>query len=167
MAMSLAMPWNDGEHRMHSLMKVPEYDNPTSDFLSPQVGYMIMQSPIMAIGVLGEDKRPWTSIWGGEMGFARPLGGSLIGIRNDVDVKFDPVVEALTKSEFGKGMEKGMMVSGLPIDLMNRRRVKLFGRAVGGKLSEHEKSLFGDIQLVINIEQNLCKYISMNSITEN
>src|ERR1700760_1442420 len=108
MAMSIAMQWSDGEHRMHNLMKVPEYENPTSDYLSPGVGYMILQSPIMAIGVIGEDKRPWTSIWGGEMGFVRPLGGSLIGIRTDVDVKFDPVLEALTKAEFGKGMKKGI-----------------------------------------------------------
>jgi hypothetical protein len=155
MALSTEMPWSDGEHRMHTLMKVPEHENPTSEFLSPHAGYMTMQSPIVAIGVLDKDKRPWTTIWGGEMGFSRPLGANLIGIRNDVDIKFDPVVEALKKAEFGKGINKGMMISGLPIDLAHRKRVKLFGRVVGGKLSEAKEAPFCDMQLVINIEQSM------------
>jgi hypothetical protein len=144
---------------MHELLKVPEHDNPTSDFLSPHAAYMTMQSPLMAIGVLDTQKRPWTSIWGGEASFARPLGSNFVGVRNDVDAKYDPVVEALEEAEFGKGTENGLMVSALPIDLAARRRVKLSGRIVGGKVSKHKDVDFGEVQLAINVEQSLGKSI--------
>jgi hypothetical protein len=155
---STAMPWSDGEHHMHNLMNVPEGDNPTSSFLSPQAAYMSMASPLMAIGVLDSEDHPWTSIWGGENGFAKPLGGNLIGVRTGVDSKFDPVIQALEKVNFGKGSKKKLMVGGLPIDLMNRRRVKLAGQIVGGKVDNEEENNFGEIQLAINVEQSLGKF---------
>src|ERR1700712_108062 len=101
MAYHMALPWSEGEHRMHELLHVPEYDNPTSGFLSPQAAFMMLQAPLLAVGTLDSQNRPWTTVWGGEHGVSKPLGGNLMGTRTLVDTRYDPVVEALLKEEFG------------------------------------------------------------------
>jgi hypothetical protein len=50
------------------------------------------------------------------------------------------------------------MFSGLAVDLATRRRVKVFGRVVGGKLSPEDKPGAGDLQLAVKVEQSLGKY---------
>jgi hypothetical protein len=168
MAFSIQMPWSEGEHRMHELLNVPEHENPTSSFLTPHAAHMSAAFPLTAVGVLDEQQRPWTTVWGGDAGFTRPLGGNVLGTRTTVDAGNDPVVQALVRRKFGKdgaGGERGMMVSALPIDLQNRRRVKLFGRVVAGAVAKHadedghghghvERGI-GEIQLVSDIEQSL------------
>ncbi|OCK78738.1 oxidoreductase-like protein [Lepidopterella palustris CBS 459.81] len=184
MSFSVALPWSAGEERMHQLMHVPDrYDNPTSSMLTPQASWMLQRAPLLAIGTLDDSGRPWTTIWGGKPGFSQPLGSSIVGSRTFVDRKYDPVVQALvggrSDGEVVKG-EVGRMVSGLAIDLMSRKRVKLYGRMMAAALApvEHDEdeayvddvsdlSGQGQLQLVVKIEQSLgnCpKYLNQKEI---
>jgi NAD(P)H-flavin reductase/predicted pyridoxine 5'-phosphate oxidase superfamily flavin-nucleotide-binding protein len=171
----MAQPWHQGEQKMHQLMKVPEYDNPTTAALTPQAAFMLQRAPLLAIGTLDAQSRPWTSLWGGETGFSRPLGGDMVGIRADVDTEFDPVVDSLVSKEkrasgdIIKSEGQGAMVGGLTIDLMSRKRVKIYGRMVAGAVSspEDEGMGIGDMQLVCKVEQSLgnCpKYLNKRDI---
>ncbi|KAI9696903.1 MAG: hypothetical protein M1820_007978 [Bogoriella megaspora] len=185
MAFAIGLPWHEGEHRAHSLLKVYEHDNPTLSFLAPRAAYRIQNDPLLAIGTLDAQNRPWTTVWGGEIGFARPVANSIIGVKTLVDGKYDPVVETLVG---GEGREegaiikeegKGRMVGGLSIKLDERHRWKLFGRMVAGALSKpNEKDENGsndtlddnsvrEVQLVARIEQSLgnCpKYLNKKTI---
>lgn len=183
MAFSMAMPYNEGEDRMHKLLSVPDHDNPTSTMLTPQAAFMLQRAPLLAIGTLDSQKRPWTSLWGGHPGFSEHLGGGIIGTRTIVDGVHDPVVQALVgdaeKGEMVPGEQK--MISGLTIDLMTRKRVKIFGRMVAGCVGEvdveYEDGIErkegapkkqDQIQLVQKIEQSLgnCpKYLNQYEIT--
>ncbi|KAF2274950.1 oxidoreductase-like protein [Westerdykella ornata] len=167
----MAMPWNEGEERMQQLMHVPERGNPTATTLTPQAMYLLQRAPLLAIGTLDSQERPWTTLWGGQTGFSEHLGGKMIGTRTLVDGEKDPVVQALaggatTNGEMIQGNDK--MVSGLTIDLMMRKRVKLFGRVLAASLGEAKVQVEGDeqqqdgvpraqhqLQLVTNIEQSL------------
>jgi ferredoxin-NADP reductase/predicted pyridoxine 5'-phosphate oxidase superfamily flavin-nucleotide-binding protein len=182
MSFSLGMSFNHGEEQMHELLHVPDRDNPTSTMLTAQASFMLQRAPLLAIGTLDDRSRPWTSLWGGQTGFSQPLGGGIIGTRTIVDGVNDPVVQALVG-----GVEKGEMVqddtkmfSGLTIDLMTRKRVKIFGHMVAGSVSdvdveftEGEERPEGapdkqdQIQLVTKIEQSLgnCpKYLNQYEI---
>ena len=162
---------------MHQITKVPQNDNPNNPFLSPRAAHQIQRFPLMAIGTLDDQDRPWCTIWGGEPPFAQPVARSIMGIRTIVDSKHDPVVQAIYQGrddgEVMKEDGKGRMISGLSIHLEERNRVKLFGRMVAGALSamgeekEGEKSGVGQVQLVVNIEQSLgnCpKYLNCKRI---
>jgi hypothetical protein len=164
MSFQIAMPWSDGEHRVHELLKVPEDENPTSSFLTPQAAYMLRRAPLLAVGTLDSQDRPWTTIWGGEPGFSKALGGNLMGTRTLVDAKYDPVVEALVGEEFGQKNGNQKMMSGLTLDLATRSRVKLSGTAVAGAVAkiaagedaeEEVVDGVGQIQMVTNITQSL------------
>ncbi|KAK5740513.1 hypothetical protein LTR17_004550 [Elasticomyces elasticus] len=172
------MPWNEGETAMQRLMKVPEFDNPTVPALSPQLANHLQIAPLIAIGTLDKQGRPWTTLWGGEKGFARPLGGGIVGFRTAVTGRFDPVVGELVgqdaTGEVVKEEGEGRIVSGLTIDLETRKRVKMCGRMVAGALSTREDEITGrnesvaEIQLVLKIEQSLgnCpKYLNRKRIT--
>ena len=89
MAFSMALPWSGGEEKMHDLLHVPPQDNPTSAMLTPQASFMLQRAPLLAIGTLDSDSRPWTALWGGVSGFSEPLGGGFVGTRTLVDGKFD------------------------------------------------------------------------------
>ncbi|KAJ6128801.1 hypothetical protein N7471_010018 [Penicillium samsonianum] len=143
--------WHEGEERLHHLLRVPHGDNPTAPYLSSRAAYLVEQSPLLALGTLDSQGRPWSTIWGGTAGFATPVAESLIGLQTQVDSKYDPVVQALltgnqTDADIGK------MVSGLAVDLENRRRVKLYGRMVTGSLSDGDA---GQAQMVVHIEESL------------
>ncbi|KAF2269619.1 hypothetical protein CC78DRAFT_236132 [Lojkania enalia] len=176
MAFSMGMPWNAGEAMMQKLLHVPELDNPTSSMLTPQASFMLQRAPLLAIGTLDSQNRPWTTLWGGQPGFSQPLGGGIIGTRTLVDSVNDPVVQALVggieKGETVKGDRNGdvggKMLAGLAIDLMTRKRVKICGRMVAGALGEVDVD-YEDImqktegaserqdqlQLVYKVEQSL------------
>ena len=157
--------FHEGEKLMRSLLKVPSGENPTSHFLTPHAAHALQIFPLLSIGTLDANQRPWTTIWGGEPGFARPLGSSIIGVKTLVDPKFDPVVEALVggrqDGEVVKEEGQGRLFSGLTIDLMNRRRVKLAGRMVAGALGQIESNpsmkdaKMAEAQLVFSIEESL------------
>ena len=170
MAFFMAMSFHKGEQQMHKLLHVPDMDNPTSGMLTTQAMFMLQRAPLLAIGTLDSQDRPWTSLWGGHPGFTESLGGGIIGTRTIVDGPNDPVVQALVggaeKGEMIQGNQK--MVSGLTIDLMTRKRVKLFGRMIAGTVDEvvveyengtapadgaPEKQ--NQIQLITKIEQSL------------
>ncbi|KAK0914476.1 hypothetical protein LTR91_017977 [Friedmanniomyces endolithicus] len=171
------MPWHDGEIKMQQLMKVPNLDNPTVPALSPQLANHLKVAPLIAIGTLDKYGRPWTTLWGGENGLARSLGGSVAGIRTPVTGRYDPVVEELVGKEANgevvKEAGEGRMASGLTIDLETRKRTKLYGRMIAGALSSREDEITGseetvaEIQLVLKIEQSLgnCpKYLNSKHI---
>jgi hypothetical protein len=87
--------WHKGEQEMHRLLRVPEEDNPTSYFLAPYAVHLLMQSPLLALGTIDSEGRPWTSVWGGERGFARAISQEIIGIQATIDRYYDPVAEVL------------------------------------------------------------------------
>ncbi|KAK4549319.1 hypothetical protein LTR36_006316 [Oleoguttula mirabilis] len=178
MAFYQDMPWHDGEEKMHLAMHVPGgMDNPTVPALSPQLANHLQTAPLIAIGTVDQQGRPWTTLWGGESGMARSLGGGIVGIRTAVTGRHDPVVEELVgrdpTGEVVREQGQGRMVSGLTIDLVTRKRVKMYGRMVAGALSTREDELTGhgetvaEVQLVLKIEQSLgnCpKYLNSKRI---
>ncbi|KAL8905054.1 MAG: hypothetical protein Q9207_002869 [Kuettlingeria erythrocarpa] len=174
--------WHEGEDEMHSKLRVPYQDNPTSPFLTPYGARSVSNSPLLALGTLDEAGRPWTTLLGGEAGFARPLGQSIVGIRTLVDPAYDPVVRTLlggTHEENVPGQSsQHHAVSALSIDPATRSRCKLAGTMVAGALDQVGTNL-GDTQapskegqMVIKVEQSLglnptsnCpKYISKKQI---
>jgi hypothetical protein len=159
--------WHSGEEQMHRLLRVPEYDNPTSPFLSPHAARLLVHSPLVAVGTLDSTGRPWTSLWGGETGFSQPIGQSIIGMKARVDRKHDPVIGILlgekADGEVIKEEVPGRMVSGLGIDLESRNRVKLYGRMVAGALAATEGDA-GEVQLVVRIEQSLGKSLDFVAV---
>lgn len=152
--------FHSGEEEMHKLLRVPPRENPTSPFLTPYAANLLERCPLLALGTLDSEGRPWTTIWGGEPGFSRQIARSVIGAKAIVDRHFDPIVESLlgTQADGAVVQEQGTgrMVGGLAIDLETRRRVKLYGRMVAGALVATEEGA-GEVQLVVNIEQSLGK----------
>ncbi|KAI4251163.1 MAG: hypothetical protein LQ352_005025 [Teloschistes flavicans] len=168
--------WHDGEHLMHNALKVPYFDNPTSPFLTPYAARFLPNAPLLALGTIDDVGRPWTTILGGEAGFARPLGQSNVGIRTMVVPEFDPVIKALFGSDNGNASVpldfKNRLVAGLAIDLATRSRIKLAGKMVAGALdcaldeiTDSPKAT--EVQMVIRVEQSLgnCpKYLNKKQI---
>lgn len=152
--------WHQGEEDMHKLLRVPEQGNPSSPFLNPYAATLLTKSPLLAVGTLDAAGRPWTTLWGGEAGFAQPVAQSIIGMKTTVNRELDPVLSELlgdiADDEVYQEKGVGKMVGGLAIDLESRRRVKLYGRMVAGAFARTVESL-GEVQLVVKIEQSLGK----------
>lgn len=158
--------WNEGERALHRTLKVPRMENPTAAGLPRRYHWRIMQSPLMALGTIDDDGRPWTTVWGGERAFARPLAEDIIGINSGVS-PHDPVFETLWA---GKGcetgtddvVEMGRLMAGLAIDLETRDRVKLMGEAVAGAVTGDER-----VQMAFHVTGSLgnCpKYLNKKEI---
>nr|KMM65208.1 pyridoxamine 5'-phosphate oxidase family protein [Coccidioides posadasii RMSCC 3488] len=168
--------WHEGEEKMHKLMRVPYEDNPTVLNLRPGGGYFVQTSPLMAIGTLDKEGRPWTTVLGGDPGFAGEIAPSIIAARNTVDFKYNPVLEALVDGkndgEIVKFEDSGRLMAALPIDLENRRRVKLMGRMIAACVSKgdsdrNKSEHTGMAQLVFKVTASLgnCpKYINKKHI---
>ena len=143
--------WHDGELAMHHMLHVPTRPNPTTPGLGASYAYRVAASPLVALGTLDAAGRPWTTVWGGEAGFARPVAQGVLGVVGTVDTVHDPVFRALwgrdaegadeehviegTAAEpqvFRPADGEGKMMSGLSIDLSTRDRVKLAGRMMAG-----------------------------------
>ena len=143
---------------MHKLLRVPNTDNPTQPYLTPFAQNQVMRSPLLALGTLDAQGRPWTTLWAGEPGFSRAIAQSIIGVRATVDRLHDPVVETLfdgkADGEVLREQGNGKMVAGLAIDLESRTRVKLYGRSIASALAATEERI-GEVQLVVKIEQSL------------
>ncbi|KAJ5717784.1 hypothetical protein N7488_003430 [Penicillium malachiteum] len=144
------MQWHDGEQRMQRLLHVPPHDNPSVPYLSTRAADFLQRAPLVALGTLDKEGRPWSTIWGGQAGFAGPIAESIIGLRAQVDTKYDPVFSELFAGRPSGLIADNPMVSGLAIDLENRRRVKLFGHMVAGSRSDGD---VGQAQLVVKIEE--------------
>lgn len=181
MAYFEASEWHEGEKAIHKRAHLNfREDNPTSPFLTPWAAYQVSRWPLMAIGTLDENDRPWCTVWGtGEPPLSQQVAQSVIAIKSNVDATFDPVVEAIWKGkddgEIVREEGKGRLVSGLSINLEERGRVKLAGRLIAGALTADEGSKrqgnegkSGSIQLVAKIDQSLgnCpKYLNKKIIT--
>lgn len=124
---------------MHSLLRLPPIDNPTHPYLTPAAGFLVKRAPLFALGTLDDQGRPWSTVWGGEGGFATPVSESIIEVRSLVDAKYDPVLEALlhgSNEKVGVDDNTGKMVSALGIDLETRKRVKLDGKMISASLEQ-------------------------------
>ncbi|EON99787.1 putative oxidoreductase fad-binding domain-containing protein [Phaeoacremonium minimum UCRPA7] len=181
--------WHEGEQFMHRLLHSSRQGNPTSYGLPAHYAYRVQVSALVAFGTLDSQGRPWTTVWGGERGFARAIAQNVLGVQTLVDRRFDPVVEAF----FG-GKEDGEMVrplregddaqvmAGLSIDLSTRDRVKLAGRMIAGavQVNGSEETTSGDekerkeeqkgaaeVQLAMMVQESLgnCpKYLNKKEI---
>ncbi|KAM5452846.1 hypothetical protein MaudCBS49596_003154 [Microsporum audouinii] len=177
--------WHEGEQKMHQLMHVPHEENPTAAFLSPGAASLAQRCPLLALGTLDKQGRPWSTVWGGQAGFVGPVAQSIIGIRNIIDGTYDPVAETLLGGELTgtivKESSPGRLMSALPIDMENRRRVKLMGRMVAGSMEETSEEPGSEstnddsigkaaqVQLVMKVDESLgnCpKYINKKHITQ-
>jgi hypothetical protein len=164
---SESLGWHQGEKLMHTLLHTPEQDNPSSPGLTPYGIRILVISPLLALGTLDHVGQPWTTLLGGEPGFTRPVGRSIIGVKTLVSQKYDPVLELLVGDKkdgevVGHG-DGGRLVSALPIDLMTRSRLKISGKIVASALGEvgpdaaQEEDGVGEVQLVIKVEHSLGK----------
>ncbi|KAI4133766.1 MAG: hypothetical protein LQ341_006137 [Variospora aurantia] len=171
------VPWHQGEDVMQRTMRVPGQGNPTNPFLTPNGARLIQSSPLLALGTLDDTGRPWTTLLGGEAGFARPLAQSIVGIRTLVDAVYDPVIGSLLgrKSQDNPvdPSTKHHAVSALAIALATRDRYKLAGKLVAGDLDQWAKDSDGgqvppaEAQMVIKIDGSLgnCpKYLNKKQI---
>ncbi|EAW15981.1 putative oxidoreductase, FAD-binding [Aspergillus fischeri NRRL 181] len=133
-----SLPWHDGERKMQNLLKVPFAPNPTVPYLYPGAAFLVQRSPLMALGTIDEEGRPWATVWGGEPGFAAPASQSTVDIKTPVDSRYDPVAELLLRASTNEDNvpagTAGQPVAGLAIDLETRKRVKLHGRKIAGSL---------------------------------
>ncbi|MCJ1380293.1 hypothetical protein MMC17_003396 [Xylographa soralifera] len=170
--------WHEGEQKMHSLMRTDLHmENTTYPSLTPGSGNFLQTVPLVAIGTHDLEGRLWTTLWGGEAGFMRSLGSSILGIKSFVDKQYDPVVEALlghqSDSDGTDTVGRGRSLSGLAIDLAARRRLKFAGHIMAGALSQlgpqtsgpDEK--LGEAQVVIKVDSSLgnCpKYLNRKDI---
>lgn len=179
-----AMPLHAGEVQVRAAMHAPPDHNPTFVGLSPQLANHLQIAPLISIGTLDAEGRPWAALWGdGSRDLGRAIGEGLIGVRTAVPAKHDPVIEALMGKEnvvrptvgADGRPEPGKMIAGLTIDLETRKRVKLFGRMMAAGLGSKENDdesgnksqAQSEIQLVVNIEQSLgnCpKYLNSKHI---
>ena len=155
--------FHEGETSLHQTLHIPERDNPTKPFLYPFAASVLQRSPLIALGAVDDQGRPWTTLWGGEPAFARPIAPSVVAIKSNVARSHDPVIDILlgasAPGEVVQGGEKGALMSGLAIDLDSRLRVKLSGRMIAGALQEPEKdSGVAEVQLVMKIESSLGAY---------
>ncbi|KAK5096092.1 hypothetical protein LTR70_001502 [Exophiala xenobiotica] len=189
MAFYQALPWHEGEDKIHKLTRVPPADNPTHPMLSSFLAKRVSTSPTIALGTIDDQGRVWCTVWGGDVPIAQQVApGGIIGVRSQVDASFDPVVQALYSGKDDGEVVRhdpntGKMVSGLSIKLEDRDRVKLFGRMMAGSLSADERApeateqahvesegqigRTGNAQLVLQITQSLgnCpKYLNKKTI---
>ncbi|KAL4943646.1 hypothetical protein BDV06DRAFT_210854 [Aspergillus oleicola] len=150
---------------MHQLLRVPYQDNPTVPFLSPGAGLLMKRSPLLAIGALDQEGRPWCSIWGGKEGLATPTSTSSFDINIPIGKAYDPVVESLL---LDSTRSYGKAVPFLAVDLKNRRRVKLFGKITAGSLGVTEgDERAGIARLTVHVDGSLgnCpKYLNAKHI---
>ncbi|KAL3464031.1 hypothetical protein BJX64DRAFT_101662 [Aspergillus heterothallicus] len=134
--LTTSIPWHDGENKMHRLLRVPYQDNPTVPFLTRPAALLMKQSPLLAIGSLDLEGRPWASLWGGEEGFITATSYSSFDIRAPVGKTYDLVVESLLFNSASNGDKP---IAFLAVDLETRRRVKIFGKLDTGSLDVSDK----------------------------
>ncbi|KXH65445.1 oxidoreductase FAD-binding domain-containing protein [Colletotrichum nymphaeae SA-01] len=186
--------FHQGELALHEQLKIPRHRaNPTAAGLPPSYGNRIAAAPLLALGTLDAERRPWTTLWGGEAGnVARPIAEDVLGLRSVVDVVDDPVFRALWGAEEGgeqqqelqeviqpgRGPDGGKLVSGLAIDLTTRDRVKFGGRMVAGAVTvpsdgtaaaedRSSSSSSSEVQIAVHVEESLgnCpKYLNKKDV---
>ncbi|KAK7409006.1 hypothetical protein QQX98_008825 [Neonectria punicea] len=170
---SLISDFHEGERAMHQLLKVPRHENPTAPGLPMRYAMRVMQSSLVALGTLDDAGRPWTTVWGGDRGFARPVAEGVLALNSAVDTRHDPVFKALwvgadvedgTVVQTGAGDGKAM--AGLSVDLETRDRVKLIGKMIAGSATGGGK----EVQMAMAVTGSLgnCpKYLNKKDVVLN
>ena len=151
--------------------------NPTSTAFPPAHGKRIAENELMAVGVLDDSGRPWTTIWGGQRGFADRIAEGTLRIRALVDRMHDPVAQALLpitvdgrhQQQCPDTASDGLkLISGISIDFESRDRVKVMGRLLAAEILERDKNqpdgkLVSEVQLSMRVQEstgNCPKYIN-------
>ncbi|KAL2692141.1 hypothetical protein Neosp_002547 [[Neocosmospora] mangrovei] len=173
---SAVSDFHPGERAMHQLLKVPRMGNPTIPGLPTRYGMRVMQSSLVALGTLDKDGKPWTTIWGGERGFARPVAENVLAFNSAVDTKNDPVFKAFWDGIDEDGIQQGAInrpndgqgkgMAGLAIDLETRDRVKLAGNMIAGATVDGGKA----VQMAMAVTESLgnCpKYLNKKDVVLN
>ncbi|KYK55022.1 hypothetical protein DCS_06983 [Drechmeria coniospora] len=162
--------FHEGEVAVQQMLHVPPSGNPTSAGLPMAYAHRVGASPLLALGTLDKEGRPWTTVWGGERGFAAPVAEGVLGFRSEVDVRHDPVFAALWEGESGGLVQpnqgRGKMMAALSIDLETRDRVKLAGMMIAGS-SEAGTGAEADVQAAMAVTESLgnCpKYINKKDV---
>ncbi|KAI6779271.1 uncharacterized protein J7T54_001001 [Emericellopsis cladophorae] len=155
---------------MHRLLHVPQSDDPTAMGLPPHYASRVRASPLVALGALDHQGRPWSTVWGGERGFAQKVAEDVVALNSVVDRRWDPVFEALWDGQDGESeavvQGNGRSMSGLSIDLETRDRVKLAGRMVAGAVAKDQNET--RVQMAMAVEGSLgnCpKYLNKKAVT--
>lgn len=174
--------FHPGETAIHALLRIQQHrSNPTQIGLPTRFALRVAASPLVALGTLDDEGRPWTSVWGGEVGFATPLEHGVLAMETLADARFDPVTTCLfgtskdgrlndeayhiTREELEGG--GGRVMAGLSIDLTTRDRVKLAGRLVAGKADLTGTEDVARVQMAMLVEESLgnCpKYLNKKTI---
>lgn len=174
--------FHPGETAIHALLHIPPHrSNPTQAGLPARFASRVAASPLVAFGTLDDDGMPWTTVWGGEAGFATPLENGVLAVQSVVDAEDDPVAKSLfgthaegrlndepyhiTREELEGG--GGRVMAGLSIDLATRDRVKLGGRLVASKVDLTAEEDVARVQMAMLVEESLgnCpKYLNKKNI---
>ncbi|KAF9775567.1 hypothetical protein IL306_006308 [Fusarium sp. DS 682] len=170
---SATSQWHAGELAVQKQLKVPQRGNPTFPGLAPQYGIRVTQSSLVALGTLDSEGRPWTTVWGGHRGFARPVAEGVLAFNSSVDTRHDPVFRALWDGIDDEGVKQGAInkpnggegkgMAGLSIDLETRDRVKLVGNMIAGATVDEGKA----VQMAMAVTESLgnCpKYLNKKDI---
>jgi hypothetical protein len=146
--------------------------NPTSLEFPPAHGVRIASNHLLGLGTLDDEGQPWSTIWGGERGFAKRIAKGVLGIRAVVDRQYDPVVQALLGSAVpGKHVRRDdetigrKFMSGISIDFDSRDRVKVMGRLLTGEAEDNNN--VGEVQLAMLVQEstgNCPKYINKRDV---
>ena len=159
---------------MQEALGVPPTRNPTNPGLPARYDMRITASPLVALGTVDARGRPWTTIWGGERGFARRAAEGVLALNSVVDRRWDPVLETLWEGE-GEGEGEGgavvrreRVMSARAIDLETRDRLKLAGGLTSGVVVKGEGA-GGEtrVQLAMAVTESLgnCpKYLNKKAI---
>ncbi|KAF4447378.1 hypothetical protein F53441_9098 [Fusarium austroafricanum] len=174
--LSTSSEWHDGELAIHRQLKIPKRRNPTFPGLAPHYGARVSQSSLVALGTLDNEGHPWTTVWGGDRGFARPVAEGVLAINSSVDTLYDPVFRALWDGIDDDGVKQGAInrpnggdgkaMAGLSIDLETRDRVKLVGNMIAGTTVDEGKT----VQMAMAVMESLgnCpKYLNKKDIIPN
>ncbi|KAF3076332.1 hypothetical protein CFAM422_001432 [Trichoderma lentiforme] len=163
---------HEGEVAMYKTLKLPISGDPTSSGLPMNHAVRAMQSPLVAVGTLDKKGRPWTTVWGGDIGCARPVAEDVLRFDSKVDTQHDPVFSALLGSDKGKAghavlqnEKKRKMMAALTIDLEGQDRVKLMGKMLAAMEGKD-----GRVRIAMDIEESLgnCpKYLNRKEIVPN
>ena len=153
------MPFHSGESKMHQLLHVPPMQDPTSLGLTRGAAYMLSQAPLLAFGILDDQGRPWTSLWGGSRGFSSVIGQDKVEIQMSMDGSHDPVIGILSAgykvgNQIVEPTHDAQVASALSIDLETRSRVKLFGAVV----AEFPKSADSRMRMTMRVKKSLGHY---------
>ena len=159
--------------------------NPTSTAFPPAHGKRIAENELMAVGALDDSGRPWTTVWGGQRGFADRIAEGTLRIRALVDGIHDPVTQALLPLPVdGRQLPRypddasddGLkLISGMSIDFESRDRVKVMGRLLAAKILERDNNrnkdkLLSEVQLSMLVQEstgNCPKYINRREVRTN